>query len=394
MTRPGESLTEALLDPATYRGDPFATYSALRAEAPVAWCASKGFWAISTHAEVSKISVDPERFCSSKGILVDEIGNSYDSPPTMMHTDPPAHTRWRRMIQPSFKPSSVRSLDESIRAMASALLDKVTAGEPFDLVADLAVPFPLQVICALLGADTSQWPQFFEWSEAAIPGALDISDEQRACALEEMWHYLVDLAITKRGEPVDDVVSQLAMATVDGEPLSEAELAMLLIQLLVAGNETTRNLISAGILALAENPEQLALLIEDPDRIPLAVEELLRWTTPVVSFVRTATVDSVLHGQEIAAGEAVLLLYASANRDEDVFGPSADRLDIGRNPNPHLSFGFGTHFCLGAALARLEARIALEELLSRFSSIEISRPVVKSPSPIIAGISQAIVTLR
>ena len=394
MTRPGESLTEALLDPATYRGDPFATYSALRAEAPVAWCASKGFWAISTHAEVSKISVDPERFCSSKGILVDEIGNSYDSPPTMMHTDPPAHTRWRRMIQPSFKPSSVRSLDESIRAMASALLDKVTAGEPFDLVADLAVPFPLQVICALLGADTSQWPQFFEWSEAAIPGALDISDEQRACALEEMWHYLVDLAITKRGEPVDDVVSQLAMATVDGEPLSEAELAMLLIQLLVAGNETTRNLISAGILALAENPEQLALLIEDPDRIPLAVEELLRWTTPVVSFVRTATVDSVLRGQEIAAGEAVLLLYASANRDEDVFGPSADRLDIGRNPNPHLSFGFGTHFCLGAALARLEARIALEELLSRFSSIEISRPVVKSPSPIIAGISQAIVTLR
>ncbi len=174
------------------------------------------------------------------------------------------------------------------------------------------------------------------------------------------------MAQARRTEPRDDVVSALAHSAPGAEELSEAELSMFLIQLLVAGNETTRNLLSGGLAALAERPDEWARLKGDRTLIPAAVEELLRWTTPVISFMRTATTDTELSGQEIAAGEHVLLLYAAANRDQEVFGTDADMLRIDRDPNPHLSFGFGPHFCLGAALARMEARVVLEELLDRF----------------------------
>ena len=390
----GSELAEGLLEPGLYQGDPFPLYRALRAEAPVAWCASKGFWAVTTHREVSAISVDPQRFRSGAGILVEEIGHSYDSPPTMMHTDPPAHTRYRRLVQPSFKPTAVRSLDEPIRAMAHRLVAALPSTEPVDVVEVLSVPYPLQVICELLGTDPDRWPTFFEWSEAVIPGTLDLTEEERGRIQLEMWEHLIDLATRRRAEPLDDVVSQLATATIDGEELSEAELAMFLIQLLVAGNETTRNLISGGLVALSEHPEQLERLIDDRSLIPTAVEELLRWTAPVVSFMRTATTDTELAGVHISDGDPVLMVYAAANRDPLVFGDSAEQLDVGRDPNPHLSLGFGTHFCLGAPLARLEAKIILEELLDRFTSIAAAGPVTRSPSSIIAGVSHAPLVLR
>ena len=390
----GSELAEGLLEPGLYQGDPFPLYRALRAEAPVAWCASKGFWAVTTHREVSAISVDPQRFRSGAGILVEEIGHSYDSPPTMMHTDPPAHTRYRRLVQPSFKPTAVRSLDEPIRAMARRLVAALPSNEPVDVVEVLSVPYPLQVICELLGTDPDRWPTFFEWSEAVIPGTLDLTEEERGRIQLEMWEHLIDLATRRRAEPLDDVVSQLATATIDGEELSEAELAMFLIQLLVAGNETTRNLISGGLVALSEHPEQLERLIDDRSLIPTAVEELLRWTAPVVSFMRTATTDTELAGVHISEGDPVLMVYAAANRDPLVFGDSAEQLDVGRDPNPHLSLGFGTHFCLGAPLARLEAKIILEELLDRFTSIAAAGPVTRSPSSIIAGVSHAPLVLR
>jgi cytochrome P450 len=204
-----------------------------------------------------------------------------------------------------------------------------------------------------------------------------------------MWEYLIGLAADRRANPIDDVASQLATATIEGEALSEAELAMFLIQLLVAGNETTRNLISGGLVALAENPEQLEIIKADRSAIPLAVEELLRWTAPVISFMRTATTDTTLHGQAIAKDDPVLMIYAAANRDPEVFGPTAEQLDVTRDPNPHLSLGFGTHFCLGAPLARLEAKIILEEILDRFTSIELAGSVSRSPSSIIAGTTEA-----
>jgi len=386
---PPNLLAEALLDPSLYQSDPAPLYRELRNNAPVAWVASKGFWAITSHALVSEISVDPERFCSGKGILVDEIGVTYDAPPTMMHTDPPAHTRYRRLVQPSFKPTSVRSLDGDIRAMATTLIDALPTTTPVDIVAALSVPYPLQVICSLLGTDTDQWPTFFRWSEAAIPGVGEMTDEERGASQLEMWEYLIGLATARRNEPHEDVVSQLATGAIDGDLLSEAELAMFLIQLLVAGNETSRNLLSAGLVALAEHPEQWAMLRADPSLIPQAVEELLRWTAPVISFLRTATIDTELGGVAIDAGDPVLMVYAAANRDETVFGPTAELFDITRDPNPQISFGFGTHFCLGAPLARLEAKIVLEELIRRFETIEIAGPLERSPSSIIAGVTRA-----
>jgi cytochrome P450 len=391
--RPSD-LAEGLLEPGLYQGDPHVLYERLRSEAPVAWCASRGFWAVTSHRDVSTISVDPGRFCSGQGILIDEIGHSYDSPPTMMHTDPPAHTRYRRLVQPSFKPSAVRPLDEPIRQMATALIEEIVPGEPVDIVASLSVPYPLQVICALLGADPDRWPTFYEWSEAAIPGNREMTEAERGALQLEMWEYLIGLATERRAHPTDDVVSQLALAEIEGEVLSEAELAMFLIQLLVAGNETTRNLVSGGLVALAERPEQLKRLVDDPSLIPTAVEELLRWTSPVVSFMRTATISSELGGVEIPEGDPILMIYAAANRDVDAFGPTASSLDISRDPNPHLGLGFGTHFCLGAPLARLEAKIVLEELLARFSEIEVVGAVERSPSSIIAGLTKAPLVFR
>jgi cytochrome P450 len=385
-----------LLDPSLYaEGDPFALYAELRNEAPVCWVDREGggFWAIATHPEVSSIGADPKGFCSSKGILTDEIGTTYDDPPTMMHTDPPRHTRYRRLVQPGFKPSMVRQMEVGVTAKARALIDPIESGEPVDIVEALSIPFPLQVICELLGVDGSQWPRFFEWSEAVIPGESERTEDERAELQAEMWGYLVGVAEERRAAPAEDLVSVLAMVGSEedtkGDRLSEAELAMFLIQLLVAGNETTRNLLSGGLAALAAHPEQWAALRADPELIPGAVEELLRWTTPVISFMRTATADCSVRGQAVAAGDPVLLLYASANRDEEVFGADADRLRVDRHPNPHVSFGFGPHFCLGAALARLEGRVVLSELVTRYASLTPAGPVERTASPVIAGVRHA-----
>lgn len=389
----------ALLDPSLYaEGDPFALYRALRRETPVCWvdgagAGGGGFWAVATHPEVSSIGADPQRFCSSKGILTDEIGTTYDDPPTMMHTDPPRHTRYRRLVQPGFKPTMVRHMEAGVTAKARALIERIEPGVPVDIVQALSIPFPLQVICELLGVDGAQWPRFFEWSEAVIPGESERTETERAELQAEMWGYLVGVAEERRAAPAQDLVSVLA--TVGSEEgsavdrLSEAELAMFLIQLLVAGNETTRNLLSGGLAALAAHPDQWAALRADPNLIPGAVEELLRWTTPVISFMRTATTDCTVRGQAVRAGEPLLLLYASANRDEEVFGTDADLLRIDRHPNPHVSFGFGPHFCLGAALARLEGRVVLSELLARFASLAPAGPLERTASPVIAGVRHA-----
>jgi cytochrome P450 len=394
MTPPVDA--DRLLDPSLYSGgDPFALYAELRRTEPVCWVDREGggFWAVTTHPEVSHIGADPGGFCSSRGILTDEIGTTYETPPTMMHTDPPQHTRYRRLVQPGFKPSMVRLMEAGVTAKAEALLAQVQSGVAFDVVQDLSIPFPLLVICELLGVDGSQWPRFFDWSEAVIPGEVEQTEEQRTTHQIEMWEYLIGVAEERRKAPADDLVSVLATVGSDpessGEELSEAELAMFLIQLLVAGNETTRNLISGGLVALAQNPNQWAALKADRSLIPSAVEELLRWTTPVISFMRTATAPTTIRGVAIAEGDPVLLVYASANRDEEVFGPDAAELRIDRHPNPHVSFGFGPHFCLGAALARLEGRVVLGQLLDRFESVTVAGAVECTPSPVIAGVRRA-----
>jgi cytochrome P450 len=355
----------------------------------VAWNEERRFWAVTKHADVSAIGFDHETFCARRGILVDEIGVTYESPPTMMHTDPPAHTRYRRLVQPGFKPSVVRALEPAIRVRARDLVARLDAGAPVDVVQDLSVPLPLQVISEIMGLPVEDWERFYEWSEAVIPGATDWPEERRNRLQGEMITFLVDLTEQRRACPRTDVLTELAQAEIDGDRLSDAELAMFLVQLLVAGNETTRNLISGGLVALAETPGQWERMAGDRALVAGAVEEMLRWTTPVVSFMRTATRDTELAGVPIAEGEPVLMVYASANRDEDVFGPTSGAFDVGRHPNPHIAFGNGPHFCLGAALARLEGRIVLEELLDRFGAVEIAGAVERSGSSVIAGVRRA-----
>ncbi len=391
-------LTDALLDPATYRGDSHATYARLRREAPVAWNATKGFWAVARHADVSEASSDPGRFCSGMGVLVDEIGVSYDSPPTMMHSDPPAHTRYRTLVRPGFTNVAVRGLEPLVRQRAAQLLDalavKAADGTVVDITAELAVPLPIQLIAAVLGLPSGDEERLFRWSEAAVPGATDWPEDERMALLGEMTVELLALAAERRRSPRDDVVSMLAGYEEDGESLTDDELGMFLVQLLVAGNETTRHAISGALVALAEHADQLDRLARDAHLVPTAVEEVLRWTTPVTSFLRTAVDDTSLGGIDIAAGDPVLLLYASANRDEEEFGPSADAFVVGRTPNHHVALGHGPHFCLGAALARLELTVVLEGVVERWRRLTAAGPVDRSGSSVVAGIRAAPLTLE
>jgi cytochrome P450 len=395
---PHQPLTDALLDPATYAGDLHTALDRLRTEAPLAWNDTKGFWAVTGHAEVSEASSDPSRFCSSRGILLDEIGVTYDSPPTMMHADPPEHTRYRKLARPGFTNQVVRQLEALVRERTGVALDALAAkaadGSVVDVTAALAVPLPIQLIAQLLGLPPGDEERLFRWSEAAIPGATDWPEEERNALLGEMTVELLALAAARRAEPRDDVVSMLATYEEDGESLSDDELGMFLVQLLVAGNETTRNAISGALVALAEHPEQLDRLIADASLVPTAVEEVLRWTTPVTSFLRTAVDDTELGGTAIAAGDPLLLIYAAANRDEAEFGPTAGTFDVGRSPNHHVALGHGPHFCLGAALARLELAVVLEGVIARWDRLTVAGPVVHSGSSVIAGIRSAPLTLR
>lgn len=389
-------LTGPLVDEAFYAGDPFPHYARLRAEAPVVWHQpdeGAGWWVVSTHPEVLEVSRDPARFCSAAGILTMEIGVEYPSPPTMMHTDPPEHTRYRKLVQPGFSPARIRALDAPVRALARRLLDALPTDQPVDLVPALAEPYPVHVIADLLGIAEADRDRFVLWSDATIPGASDLSLDECLALMGEMQAFLMEAGRSRRGGEGTDLISVLANVEVDGERLTDDELLMFFNQLLVAGNETTRNMISGGMWALATHPDQWAALVANPTLVASCVEEWLRWTTPVVAFLRTATVDTELRGVPIAAGDPVLMLYAAANRDEAVFGPDADAFRIDRDPNPQLAFGFGAHFCIGAALARLEGRVLLEELLARWQRLEAAGEVARTGSAIIAGLKRAPVRL-
>lgn len=386
MTRPGVHLTAVLEDPSFYADDPFPHYARLRDEAPVAWNDDKRYWTVSRHAEVVEVSRDADRFCSGKGILTLEIGVDYATPPTMMHTDPPEHTRYRKLVSPGFRPSIIKALEPVVRERVDTLVAPLEPGADIDFTAAVAIPLALQIIGDFLGIPPDKSDRFFDWSEASIPGANDWSDEYRRELMTEMQSYLLELTLSRRGQTGNDITSVLANSEVDGETLRDDEIVMFQNQLLVAGNETTRNTMSAGIWELANRPSAWKQLRDDRSLVPSAVEEFLRWATAVIAFMRTATRDTELAGVPVAAGEPVLMLYASANRDEREFGPTADEFDVAREPNHHVAFGFGHHFCIGAALARLEIRMLLDALLDRFTGIEPAGRIERTSSAIIAGV--------
>jgi cytochrome P450 len=250
------------------------------------------------------------------------------------------------------------------------------------------------VIADMLGAPPEDWEQFHIWSDAIAAQTTDPGiDLDPLVATGQLFEYFTKLIAARRVEPRNDLLSALVEAEVEGEKLTEEELLSFSFLLLIAGNETTRNLVALGTLALIAHPDQHRMVIDDPGLIPCAVEEMLRWTSPVTHFARTATADTEIRGQRIRAGEVVVMMYGSANRDEEIFGPSAEEFQVTRNPNPHIAFGCGVHSCLGAQLARLEARIMFEELLNRYSRIELAGEVTRMRATTSPGVKRMPVRL-
>ncbi len=361
----------AVLNPDTYvDGAPFDALARLRATAPVHPVVLPGLprvWLLSRHADVRRVSRDTDTFSSMKGNTLIEVEMNANSA-MLPGIDPPRHVLYRKLINQGFTVRNVKRLEPHMRKVARDIVADVTEKGEFDAVPDISAEMSLQVIADVLGVPAEDRMDVFRWSNAI--GSLGIEDpdyaptpEALGQAAAEMFAYCGELVAHRRKHGLtDDILSALLAAEVDGEKLDRDQLNEFFMLLAIAGNETTRNTLSHGILALSEHPEQRALLARDPDAIPLAVEELLRWSTPVMHFRRTVTSDVEIGGRQIPAGDWVLIHYLSANRDEDVF-ERADEFDVTRSDAGHAAFGGGgTHFCLGAQLARLELRVMLEEL--------------------------------
>jgi cholest-4-en-3-one 26-monooxygenase len=385
------------------QGVPHETFAELRATAPVSFHhdpASPGFWSVHRHADVVAVNRDNATFSSNlKATLFWEMEEAdlAQQRLMMLNMDPPIHTRYRRLVNKGFTPRMVGDLETHIREMTSTILDEATAKGELDFVTDVSAELPLQVIAELMGVPHEERHLMFDWSNRMV-GAQDpeygVLPEEASQAAMELFAYAHQLAEQKRINPHDDLISVLSTCEVDGERLSELEIDLFFMLLTVAGNETTRNLISHGMQALMEHPDQYALLREDPSLVDSAVEEMLRWASPVMHFRRTASRDCEIGGQPIAQGDKVVIWYISANRDEKVWDDPYT-FDITRQDNQHVSFGGGgPHFCLGANLARMEARVMFREIIERFEIIEPAGDVARLRSNFINGIKHLPVRVK
>ncbi|WP_301333274.1 cytochrome P450 [Mycolicibacterium frederiksbergense] len=393
-------------------GFPHQLFAVHRREAPVFWHPptehtpdGEGFWSVATHAETLAVLRDPAVFSSVTGgarpyggTLLQDLAIAGQ---VLNMMDDPRHAQIRRLVSSGLTPRMIQRVEDDLRARARRLLDAVEPGRPFDFLVDVAAELPMQMICILLGVPESErhWlfraiePQFdFGGSRSAAMAQMTAMSAEEAGS--RMYTYGQELIAAKRAEPTDDMLSVVANASLaDGlAPLSEVELYLFFSLLFSAGAETTRNAVAGGLLALIEHPSQLELLRADMSLLPTAVEEMVRWTSPSPSKRRTATHPVTLGGCQIEAGQKVQIWEGSANRDPLVFD-DADVFDITRKPNPHLGFGQGVHYCLGANLARLELRVLFEELLSRFGSARLVAPVEWTRSNRHTGIRHLVVEL-
>lgn len=391
-----------------YLDDPHAHFGRLRAEDPLHWYADGPFWCATRHSEVSEISRKPRTFSSAHGTQLFEVplqlagqpglelegseGGAFggvDVAQSIIRMDPPEHNRHRKLVISAFTPRVVAALEPRVRELARESVSAIHPGEPFDFVEQIAIPLPMFVIAELLGVPRSDYTAFRRWSDAMIEAGSSGPSPESLGAAAELFVYMIARATERRSAPREDVLSKLALAELDGVRLTDAELSAFCLTLLVAGNETTRNLISCGMHALLENRAQWEKLCADPSLLPNAIEEMLRFVSPIQNFVRRVQHDTELAGKKLRAGEYVALLYGSANRDADVFGADADRFDITRpRADRHLAFGFGEHLCLGASLARLEARVLFEELIARGPGFAPAGPVRKLRSTLVNGIAE------
>jgi len=396
---------KVLADPTAYADDRrlHTALTELRSTNPVAWVDNppyRPFWAVTKHADIMAVERDNELFLSEpRPVLVtaaadDAAREQLDSGTglrTLIHMDDPHHRKIRAIGADWFRPKAMRDLKVRVDELAKRYVDKMRdVGPECDFVTEIAVNFPLYVIMSLLGLPEEDFGRMHTLTQEMFGGDDDEykrggSVEEQMAVLVDFFAYFAQLTASRRENPTDDLASAIANGRVDGERMSDVDTASYYVIVASAGHDTTKDAISGGLRALIDNPDQLARLKADPGLMGTAVEEMIRWTTPVKEFMRTATADTEIRGVPIAKGESVYLAYVSANRDEEIFADPF-RFDVGRDPNRHLAFGYGVHFCLGAALARMEMNSLFTELVPRLASIELAGEPELSATTFVGGL--------
>ncbi|CDP85087.1 cytochrome P450 [Mycolicibacterium farcinogenes] len=401
-----DEAAKVLADPTAYADDSrlHTALTHLRANNPVAWVDNRPyrpFWAITKHADIMAIERDNELFISEPRPLLataaaDDLAKQQLEAGmglrTLIHMDDPHHRKVRAIGADWFRPKAMRALKVRVDELAKRYVDKMRdIGPECDFVTAIAVDFPLYVIMSLLGLPEEDFGRMHMLTQEMFGGDDDEykrdggSLEDQLAVLMDFFAYFSTLTASRRANPTEDLASAIANGTIDGEPLSDVDTASYYVIVASAGHDTTKDAISGGLHALIENPDQLARLQAQPGLMGTAVEEMIRWSTPVKEFMRTATADTTVRGVPIAKGESVYLAYVSGNRDEEVFA-NPHRFDVARDPNKHLAFGYGVHFCLGAALARMEMNSLFTELLSRLDSIELAGTPELSATTFVGGL--------
>tara|TARA_X000000368_G_scaffold416957_1_gene412068 strand:+ start:557 stop:1795 length:1239 start_codon:yes stop_codon:yes gene_type:complete len=390
-------------------GQPFDLFKRLRKEAPIYWHEESldfepGFWALTKHEDIVRVSKDPLTFSSAVGGHLMSMGDPEVVDPTavaaivgnMIGMDPPDHQIYRKMVAPSFTPKAIKALEVDMRAKIRELLENVEDKGEFNFVTEISEQLPLWVLCEMMGIPESERPKIRD----LVNNLTDASIQQDPNNSFQIWvNYMElfkmgrDMIEERRRNPTDDLMSVVANTKVEGGELPPELLDGFFLLMVIAGNETTRNTLTGGLMALTENPEEREKLLKDPSLISNATDEMLRWVTSVIYFRRTATKDTNIRGQDIKAGDKVVMWYGSANRDEDVF-TDGDLFKVDRvNAKKHLAFGAGEHLCLGNRLGHMQIRILFEEILSRYPNIHSTSDPVRIPSNFLAGISELKVSL-
>jgi cytochrome P450 len=381
-------------------GYPHAEWARLRREDPVSWQTQEDdaidYWAITKHADITEIGKRPDIFLSGPRLVIQHLKEEISEiPPTLIQMDPPKHGDFRQMISRRFTPRMLKKIHDPIerigREIVEKLIEQNDEGE-CDFVKEVSAPLPIAVIAWLLGVPESDWNYLFDWTNRIIgagdPEYQKEGEDSRTTALTaqvELFKYFTEMVAERRKKPQDDLITVFTQCEYEGKPLSDMDVLSWCFIIVIAGNETTRNGTTGGMLAFIENQHELRRLQQDMALLAPAVEEIVRWTSPIIHFGRTATQDYPLRDKIIRAGESVALFYPSANRDEEVFDAPFE-FKIDRQPNRHIGFGVGEHFCLGAHLARLEMQVAYKHLLPRIEEIELTGPAERLHSGLVGGV--------